>query len=263
MSIFAVGLGVMASLSCTNVFTPMADTGTDPALLYEAKLLIDQHDFTGAISSITSMTSTGQASTAARDVLASAYAGRCGLDAITLAQNLGTSSNNSLFAVLFSGFLGSTAQSVSDCRTARGILAAMTSPSIDEDILLTLVAFSTIGATLNHDFDTNHDNVIDSPINQCAASPLSDSDAVDVFVNIAYAITALTNAGSTIAGSSLGAINTLCAALPDPTVCNRTDPASYTANDILVLRGVITANQYIGLANCNTAPYTVVSCTCP
>src|SRR4051812_28398315 len=72
--------------SCLNLYSELADKNSDAALFYEAKDYSNQKDFDSAINVIEGQMGAGYQ--ARRDVqvfLASAYAGRCGLEYLQMA----------------------------------------------------------------------------------------------------------------------------------------------------------------------------------
>lgn len=264
---FALAVGT--ATSCSNVLSDLANKSTDPAKLYQAKLDLNARLYTEAINGILSMSTAGQAVSEVQVLLASAYAGRCGLDALTLVQNISKSSSSNLFAILFSGFAYSNLASVTDCRTARSILVAQSSLSVDGNLLLALVSLSTIGATLGSDYGKNQTGSVDTGVGWCqtsqaaypalpAPSPMSDSDVTDIFVNVAYALQGIAAAGNSVAGGTSTTLTTFCATLPAGS-CSRSDPSLYTAAEIKYLRGVIASVQGVGIGLCSNS---IALCAC-
>ena len=94
-------------LSCSNIFTPyLANTDTDAALLYEARMLVDRKKYADAQTTLRRMTTAYFEQREVQVLYASTYAGLCGLDVIELILNLsdGTASSSTFFQLLFSAF---------------------------------------------------------------------------------------------------------------------------------------------------------------
>ncbi|AGH96206.1 hypothetical protein [Pseudobdellovibrio exovorus] len=94
--------------SCTNVLGELGDANSDEALLYEAKAAVDNKKYQEAIDIITQRVSwEAQQSVQAKEILASGYAGRCGLHFVNYTQKLiaVTSPTPSVFKMLASPFV--------------------------------------------------------------------------------------------------------------------------------------------------------------
>ena len=115
---FLILLLLGPTTSCGNVFIELADTSTDSALLHQAKMDLGTGLWTSAITDISKMSGAAQAIRTTQDLLASAYAGRCGLDAINISLKLSGMGSANFFGFVYKMGLGATAAMINDCISA-------------------------------------------------------------------------------------------------------------------------------------------------
>lgn len=156
-------IGLLPACGDGNVFDGLADQDTTAAKLEAAKIAVDSGDFTAAIATLEQFCGTDtsvptcDAETAA--ILASAYAGRAGLnvfDLITTVTTTGSGSTGSFSS--FSTLLPApTAENKSDLHDAVAILASLSSPTANQSLALAVMAMAdivvTIGVDLTGGFD--------------------------------------------------------------------------------------------------------------
>ena len=76
-------------LGCANIFQGGAKTNTDPALFVDTQIKMNSGDYDGAINNIeVKMTSKYRTRRDVKVLWASAYAGRCGLNFLDLADKV-------------------------------------------------------------------------------------------------------------------------------------------------------------------------------
>ncbi len=186
--------------SCANIFSDLAQKDTDNAKVFEIKNKIDNSNWTGAINDIAALNTDLKAR---RDIIvlkASAYAGRCGLDVLTVLNNMATSGGASLFIILMKAFPYASTNSVNDCIAAQDALNTIGSETVrtvDENLLMAFVSFAKIGSILNRDADTDHDNVVDSSYEGTRCG-ISNGTLGEIGYSIALASLSLTSAGTSI-----------------------------------------------------------------
>ena len=257
---------IMGASSCNILMAPMGKTDTDQALLYEAKLLIDQHDYRTAQSKIRAMTTAFFAQREIQVLYASTYAGLCGLDVISLALSV-SGLSGTLFKALLSVFRYADATTYGYCKTAETLLAAIVdnnTPTVDEDFLMIFISLAKIGNLLGYLADTDHDGVPDAGWDKCNAATISDLQVGEIGVSITRILDSLGNAGATLSGLPNASITSLCNTIDTllgggSTMCARTDPTAYSAAELDGLRGLISANE-VGLVTCGAATPTTVNC---
>lgn len=255
-----LGSFVLVLAGCPNGFSEFANKNSDEALLYQAQLYADQRDWDNAILSVTRMSASGRTNRDTKYFLASAYAGRCGLDLLNLANALTGLSSSKLFPLLLTQYSGLTTTSLADCESAEstllGISTNYTELTADENILLAFLEFVKIGAVLgsnaNIDADGNgsydgdywtDNNAVD--ICSEARTDVTDSEIDKVVTGIMIAFNALTQSGSDIT-NDLGSIGTICTTLGG---CNVQSASDVTPTQRLVVRGLFKSNE-IGFDTC-------------
>ena len=274
-----VALGILSS-SCTNIFSNFADETRDQAIVVDVQTSLDNKDYNTALTQISTLSASYQTR---RDVLAlwaSAYAGRGGLDFITLANNVQSIGATNLFLFMMQNFDSGTTAKMSDLLAAQNkilsISTTMSTLSNDELMELVVIAIGNMGTIMSKYADPG---ATGSPTiaSTCAAFPAwatplpaAPSDAVEQFgVSLNYAIAALSrlNTNGVTFGVSVGNVSTLCAslaaipALASYSFCGVYDASTFTANQykgILSLMNEKTAG--IGLGTCNGD---IVACACP
>jgi len=243
---------VVFNLGCdNNLLSETAKRDTPEAILFEAQELMNASRFSDAVAKIETLDA---ATLAQRDVTvlrASAYAGRCGLNFISLVNSLkNLSSTNTFLKALLSSMR--TSSGFADCRTAEDLIESVGATgalrSEDENILLAVVSFAKLGSILAVTADADDNGAADAGFNACTG--LSDNQAREIGSGISIALESLQGV-SGIADSALSQINTVCGVVP---VCSKTNPADYTALEILAIKTAVHDDNDIGLG---TQPTTV------
>ena len=258
-----------------NILNEFGDATTDKALLFDAQMLIDDGDWTGAINKFADMSTDFRASRDVRVLEASAYAGRCGLDFLEMIDLLANLGATKLFLQLMTDYPGSDAQDISDCVQAETLLKTIdpdaTDRTTDENFLMTFVEFAKIGAILSTYADANLPYGTTEWVSgdACLVGKLSDANANEVGVAIANAIASLTEiaATSTVGGTQLTDFTTFCTAISTTpglgasyNFCTALNTTDMTANMRTAVRSIIQENQYVGIGSCNN---TLANCVCP
>ncbi|MCB0385333.1 MAG: hypothetical protein KDD43_08055, partial [Bdellovibrionales bacterium] len=175
---------LLPGTGCKNVLEDSAKTSTDEALFFEAKQLMNNGDWTGAITHFERMSTGYLASRQVAPHYASAYAGRCGLSYLGFVESLGSIGTTKLFRFLMNTYPGSAATHIADCETAESILlTSVADPNlrtVDENLLVAFSAFTKLGTILNTYADTNNDGIPDGGFDACNAGSLADADARQV-----------------------------------------------------------------------------------
>jgi len=228
--------------SCANIFAGGAVRDTDAARLVEARKYLDAYNWTEAIAEIGRMTSNFRAGRDVQYLLASAYVGRCGLDFFELAQDIVDNTSN-LFVFLISAFPEATAQQLSDCVTAEGIMNSIGSASArtdDENVLMAFIGLATAAVHASNFVDTNGNGIADDGVNPCG---LTNASANEVVVGIVTAVNSLAAAGG-VGQTLLADVQAMCTSVEASlgaayNVCNVTTTASVTMQHRQVIRAMI------------------------
>ncbi|CAN5452955.1 hypothetical protein BH10BDE1_BH10BDE1_07240 [soil metagenome] len=267
-SILFVGTGVGLSGCSQNAFLESAKKDTDAALLFEAKKLMNKSNWSDAITLIAKMSTAGRDDRGTKAVLASAYAGKCGLNLIRLADKISNSASQNFFSVLMSGLPGSTAASVADCvsaeNTLRSISDVAAERTADENVMLAFIGFAKIGAILTTYADTNGDGTPDPGFDSCNTAMLPDAMLREVGTGVTLAVSALAAAGGSIGAGLSDAVTNACAnlATADPAYdfCTVTTAASFSVDQTKALGGLVKSTDNPGIGTCAGS---ISACVCP
>lgn len=256
-----------------NILSEFGDKTTDEALLFDAKMKIDEGDWTSAIEKFAEMSDDFRDERDVRALEASAYAGRCGLrflDLIDIFTNIGSTL---LFRELMESFPGATAAQATDCAQAETLIkqidATATNRTVDENLLMAFLSFVKIGVILSANADANGDGVPNwASGDACSAVNITDANVNQIGTAIANANASLSAVGSAsnIGGGQLDSLEQFCAVLDDAPLdatydfCSALNTTDMTANMRRALRSIIQENQYVGIGSCNN---TFVNCICP
>lgn len=138
--------------SCTgNLLQTLSSKSGDEDFIIEAQKALNAEDYDGAISIITTKVSgAGQITIPARETLASAYAGKCGLNFLDYTTALAAQSTGSPFRILMTPFVGITV-SPSHCRTALStmeLIGTTQTRTANQNAFTSIVGMVLIGSAL-------------------------------------------------------------------------------------------------------------------
>jgi hypothetical protein len=259
---------IMGVSSCPNALSEFADKKSDDALLFDARTSIDKRDWTSAITSINSMTSSGLAKHDTKIALASAYAGRCGLDLILLADAVSSQISSTKIWPILMKFMNGVS-STADCKTAEAtaLTVASADRTSDDNVFLAFVEFAKMGAVLAVS-GANSSGSISGSFNSCTnnAANILDADVGELGTGLTITVSALNAAGSTIGGTTISTVSSLCTTIDGltgtPGFCNKTTAAQFSANELLAIRALIKSNE-LGFNTCSGAVFSTGACSCP
>ncbi|GEM_PF-1787821 len=264
----AAGLIVLiciVNLGCHNVFSDLANKTTDDALFYQAQQQINASNYDGAVSTIQTMSNGGQAARSTRDLLASAYAGSCGLNLLGLSTALSSLGNNTLFQSLLTQYQSGVALQVTKCGSAESVLKALSNRTPDESLLLAFTELVKIGRQLSIVADLNHDGFADATFDSCA---MSDADATIVGTGVTTFLLAITTSNLPIASGVTATLNTTCTtidqalAIASPGYSGFCTKTTFTSTELKAFKSLIRSNE-LGLKTCQAGSGDFMSCICP
>lgn len=256
-------------VSCSkNVFSEGGKKDTDEALLFEAQRQMNTSNWSSAITLIGKMSSVGLASRSTKAALASAYAGRCGLNLIQMADKVSNAGSSGLFSIFLNALKGATAASIADCQTAEATLisisASAAARTADENVMLAFVEFTKIGAVLALFGDTNVDGTVDPAFDSCNTAQLPDAMLREVGSGLTNAVAALAASGGSVGAALAASVNSACAqaAVVNPSFdfCAVLTPSGFSVNQVKVLGGLVKTTDSPGLGTCNG---NLQTCVCP
>ena len=257
-----------ASLTgCPNAFQESAKKDTSEAVYFAAQRDLDLGDYDSAITKLNSLNATFKTKRDVVATIASAYAGRCGLNFLTLVETMSNNTGSRLLPILLTQFSGSTASNIADCAAAEVWLRTLAptnnfaSLTTDENIMLAILSLAKVGAAIATYADLNADGSVDGGFNACNTANLPDATAREIGTGITLSIAAFAASGSAIAGAALGSVTDQCSSLPPGyDFCSIYTPADFTADQMKAVNGLIGSQDLIGLGSCAD---TLANCVCP
>lgn len=272
--------GIVLFLSFTacsvNLLSSFANQQSDEALLTDATTLINQRSYSAALEKFPLMSTSYQNR---RDVIllrATANAGAGGLDFLDLANDIQGIGSTSLFTFLMQSFRQGTAATMLSLKTAQTLIGTISSTTAnltnDELMASVMVNLAHMGNILSRYGDANNDGTVDA-INPCnstdipeAASPNDSIQEFGASLNLAIAaLDQLSTNGVSFGPASATAATTACTALTAGgfgayAFCGITNPATFTANQLLGLRSIVNESTAgVGLGTCTGD---IVTCRC-
>jgi hypothetical protein len=205
--------------------------------------------YDSAITVITTNLSTeSQASVKAREILASSYGGKCGLNFVDYTQKLAAQTTGSSFYILMSPFIG-TAASPQFCRTALDtmeLIGTTATRTVNQNAFTAVLGMVLIGTALRGYADLSPslgDGVAD--VDLCVG--VTDVQMDDVVIGFGFLSKNFSAVSSSlIGGSSLTSLDTVinsCAVIAGSS-CQITDPAAVTAPVRDTVRDLIQTVEY-------------------
>lgn len=255
-----------------NAFMGSAEKTSDDALVYTAKQQLDAFDYTSALATIAQISTTKRNSHDGRVLEASAYAGKCGLNFMSFAEDIKNGiSSKTLMNIVLGTFKSVT--SYSDCKSAETLLTGIAAADMtaDDYVFLAFLELAKMGAVLgaNANVDSDNDGVAQAGFSPCSAAGLiTDLEVGEIGTAINYFVSAANSSGLSVASAATNSYTALCATIvANPLLgaayspCGITSPTGFSANQLNALRTLIYANE-IGVNTCNGSSYSG-SCHCP
>lgn len=275
VSVFKIALICLISLSMVscggNFLKNVSVKVTGETLLEDAKIALDDSDYTTAISKLETMrvdynstymickTEDG-VRTCPREILAGAYAGRCGMNFFTFVSSL-SSLSGAIFLSIMNAF--TTIDVIpDDCWQAQSVMQSIPAAELtsDEKFFLAILGLAKIGVYLRYRADTDKNGTTDATYSSCTNSStngITDNDLRHVITGLGLFITYSSSVSSSIPTTNLTAISVVCG--PG---CTKTDPTDSTidATTLDTFRDILKTSDYGVEATCTSA--TLPTC-CP
>ena len=270
MKYLILAFSFMVTVSCSeNLYDEFADKDTPEAIFFDAKIALNDRDYAGAIALLQSLDPTFLAARERVPVHASAFSGRCGLEFLTLLQNLENAGSGTVFVTLMSAFPGALAANVQDCIDAETIMDGIGDATVrngDENLFMAFISFAKIGTILSSLADTDDNGTADAGFDQCDNTDFPDATVRELGASLAVAITSLTALTTSYVDDTITEVNNLCALDANlNNYCTLTDPAAFSASEIQALRYLIGSND-AGIDSCGGNDFTncaIANPVCP
>ncbi|MEQ1723101.1 MAG: hypothetical protein ABL930_07980 [Pseudobdellovibrio sp.] len=265
LAIFSVIFFIM-SCAQNNLFSEMASKNSDDALLFDAQVAVNQQRYDDAIAIVLSMSALAQTNVATREVLASGYAGKCGLNFLDYTGRLAAANTGSAFHLMSDPFVG-VAVSPADCLTSLqtiDLIGTKAQRTLNQNAFAAVVGMVLLGSATRFYTDDNPvggDGVQDAVGISCG---LTNAQIDNVVLGYAYMATnfdALSTSqigasSSTAISDSINVCSTVAGA-----ACTNTDPALITNPIRDTMKDLLnTADYGVGLADGSNPLLIPVSC---
>ena len=260
---------VMVSLSFVscggNFLKNVSVKVTAETLLEDAKLALDDSDYTTAITKLETMRVDYNASyltcktedgvrQCPREILAGAYAGRCGMNFFTFISSLSSLGSGALFGSLMNAFT-SIDVIPDDCWQAQSVIQSIPAADLtsDEKFFLAILGLAKIGTYLRSKADTDKNGTVDAAYSSCtnaSSNGITDAELKQVITGLGLFITYSSSVSSSVSLSSLTVISAVCG--PG---CTKTDPSdsSLDTTTLDTFRDILRTSEYGVDAGCAAA----------
>lgn len=239
--------------SCGNILEDTANKNSEEAILYAAKRYLAQGDWSNAIAQFSRLTAATLAQTEVLVQRASAYSGRCGLDFLTIADNLNNYSVTSKFFPIVLPFVVTTTSNYADCLTAENLLKTIATAGVVSDpvgkFLMAFNSLAKISSILNFYADTDDDGVVDAGWDPCGGGGLANLPDADLNEIVTGFFLFINNIAGLAVGGSMPDFLTACEGVLGAGNCDIVDTASVTNAERWFLRAAIAeTDDNIGFA---------------
>jgi hypothetical protein len=259
----------VTALGCSkNILQGSSTSTTDDMLLTNAKIAINSFDYQTAINIITlQMSAAAQAQTTPKEVLASAYAGKCGLNFVDYLDKLSHVASGTGFGLMMLPFVGIAVDPPSCLLSLQALdsIGTTAQRTANENAFAAIVGMSLVGTqtrSANDKTPVNGDGTIDQNI--CNMTDPQLTNMVLGFGHMILNFSYLTT--SQIGGTSQTAINNIiaaCSSAAGGANCAVTDPAAVTQPLRYALRNLLNTDDYgVGPVHTGGDP-TLIATACP
>jgi hypothetical protein len=259
-------------LSCDNQFKSFSNLTEDDALFYTALDAVNDGSFDDAIAACSAMTPGYADGPKVVYLCATAYAGRCGFNTTTMLGWLAPPPTAPIFNwFVQTAITSTTAQSVSDCSTAMGMLETLgvaATRSEDENLFMTLLAIQTIAVVANEYGDITEGGGTDAGFDPCdGVTDLTDANAQIVaaaFWNLNKSLDILTDTTNSY-DTFYTTIDGVCTTLAGlgQNLCAEPDSVTITGNPLKGARTLLAEGAAIGLNPGVCGGGNFATCNCP
>ncbi len=198
-----------------NLFTDFPSTNTDQAIIDTATNEIDQSQWTAAIATLQTLSPATLATESVQLLLATAYAGRGGLNLLSLSNTIQNTAGLPFFVVLMKAFPGATNANIADEISAEGIMQGINlnaaNRTNDENVFMVFMEMAKLGDILSARADTLNDGVVDPTFDACVDTSIADVN--QVAASIGNIIASVQASGLTVGAGLIGTLTAKCAQL--------------------------------------------------
>lgn len=255
-------------LSCSqNVFSGMASTSTDDALLIDAQTALNHQDYQVAIDIILNqLSSEGRQKTQAKELLAGGYAGKCGLNFLSFIDALSNAATGTAFTLTATPFVGVAVDPASCLLSLNTMntIAPAASRTVSQNVFAAIAGMSLMGAATRLYTDNSPVNGNGSQDSAGISCSLTDAQVDYIILGFGFMSENFSSLGSSQLGSNSATFSdlmNLCSSLG--TSCNVTSASSITPALRTVFRKLMNTVEYgVGTVVTSGNPVTIAT-ACP
>jgi len=249
-NIFFMIIILTSIFSCSrNVLQDASSKTTDADYLFQAKQALNSQKYDESIELIThKMSSSAQAQAEAREVLASSYAGKCGLNFVEYTNALSHQTTGSAFRILMMPFVGKAA-SPEHCKLSLDLMELIGPANLrtaNQNAFVAVVGMVLTGVATRTYADTQPD-LGDGTTDANICTGITDAQMDDIIIGFGFMSKNFSAISSSlIGGTSQGTLNQVintCTMIAGET-CQVTDPALITVNVRNTIRDLLNSQEY-------------------
>lgn len=255
---------ILFSVSCSENFLEFsADKTSTESLLFKMREYLDDFDYTNALATFNSMSSSQQSTREARELYASTYMGSCGIEFISFVNDISNGSGN-LFSLLLEAMPGASATTVNNCSIAEGIIdeniSNLTPQTVDYNMSL-LNGLGEVGAVLNFRAADASD-VLNPAFDPCNVGDLPDANVQQIVSSLTRVLSYTSESTLSFFGSALDGVCDTGQPLELAGLCTPVDESAVTASQICITRALIKEGSAIGLNTGACGGGDITTCNC-
>lgn len=266
---------IVSFVGCNgNLYNEMSNKDSDDALIFDAKTAVNGQHYDEAINILTQRVSAnGQIRTQAREILASAYAGKCGLNFVNYVDALANATSGSAFQLAAAPFVGISVDA-SYCLMSlhtMDLLGTYATRTVDQNAFSAVVGMVLMGTSTRTSTDnipTLGDGIQDAPNISCTTT---DTQVDQIILGYGYMATNFAALTTAQIGSSSGAAfddsinvceNAIQTVLGPSATCKITDQSQITTALRDTMRDLLNTTQY-GVGTADGSNPSLIPAACP
>jgi len=242
---------LLLPLACSqNFLQDMSSISPDEDSYSMAMDALNDENYDLAISIVNNqITPIGQTAPKVRELLASAYAGKCGLNFLDYTKKLTEQNSGSSMSTLMMPFVQKAVDPAS-CRTAletMELIGPTEARTANQNIFTSITGMVLIGAALRGYADIAPPLGDGAPdINLC--TDFTNAQVDDIIIGFGFFNKNFSSVSSTMIGSYsnfvLGSVSTMCSDAAGAAACNITNPADITLPMRDIFRDLVNTREY-------------------
>lgn len=256
--------------ACGNIISGLGSETSDAYLIEEASKANNNQNYTYALEILTTKLSSSAKNTVrAKELLASAYAGKCGFNFATYVENLAASSAGTAFRIAMNPFVGVQLEPAY-CLQALQTMDTLGTPAqrtANQNTFVAITGMVMMGASLRSYADKTPTLLGDGTIDVNLCSGVTNDQMDDVILGYGYFATNFAYVSAALVGSSsfasLQDVVNICNGLPGGITCTVTDKASISNLTRDTFRDIINTLEYGVGSYVSNSDAMLIPASCP